>query len=343
MTLKDIARIANVSEATASLALNEKAGVNAETKKRVQGIAKDNGYLPNAIARKLSKSKSGSGMVGLIIPDIENPYFGKLARCIDENIRKAGYTTVIELSNEDSQVEKSILEYFISNKVEGILIAPTSVKTGDLSYLKHIEENYGIPCIFITSHYPGLKTSVVMTDLEDGSYKLISYLLDIGHREIYFLAGMRDMPPTAYRMNGYIKAFSDYGLQASDSKLYECLRCNFEEAYYNTCRLLKSTKNIDAIVTINDIMALGVLKALVENNINIPDDISVAGYDNMVFSSVSTIPITTVSQDIELMSYEAVNMLLRKKSSKDGFENENIFIKPELIIRGSTGIKKIKI
>lgn len=338
ITNKDIAKIANVSEATVSLALNGKPGVNAETRNKIFKIAEDNGYQPSFTAQSLSKNVSGN--IGLVIPDIENPYFGKLAKCIDENVRKAGFSTTIELSNENPHIESKILANFISNKVEGIIIAPTSVKNGDTTYIERIEEEYGIPCVFTTSHYPGLKTSVVMTDLADGCYKLVSYLLSIGHRDIFFLVGIRDLPPTAYRLDGYVRAFADYNLTPSDSMLYECSRGNFDEAYYATARLLKSGRKIDAIITLNDIMALGVLKVLTENNIRIPEDISVAGYDNLVFSSVSTIPITTVSQNIELISYEAVNMLMRKKSNMVTSEVESIFIKPELIIRQSTGLNK---
>lgn len=330
--------MANVSEATVSLALNGKPGVNEETRRKIIKIAEENGYKLSFTAQSLSKGANGS--IGLVIPDIENPYFGKLAKCIDENVRKAGYSTVIELSNENPRIESKILANFVSNKVEGIIIAPTNTKNGDVSYIEKIEEEHGIPCVFATSHYPGLKTSVVMTDLSDGCHKLVSYLLSMGHRDIYFLVGSRELPPTAYRVDGYERAFAEFGLPMSESMLYECSSSNFHEAYFSTERLLKSGRKIDAIIALNDIMALGALKALTDNNIRIPDDISVAGYDNLVFSSVSTIPITTVTQNIELMSYEAVSMLLRKKSNGNGEENENIFIKPELIIRQSTGVNK---
>jgi LacI family transcriptional regulator len=336
--LKDIAKIANVSEATVSLALNNRSGVNAETKIKVLEIAKNNGYVPNAIARRLSQSKSRT--IGLVVPDLENPYFGKLAQFVDQNIRNAGYNTVIGVSNDEPSIESVTIKNFISSMVEGILIAPTNSRNDDLSYIRHIQEIYNIPFTFITSLYPGVNAPVVMADLEDGTYQLVTYLLNMGHRNIYFLAGKHDIIPTAYRMRGYLKAFSEKGLQTHDDRLCECTKFSFDDAYSAACRLLKSCKSIDAIITINDIMALGVLKALIDNNIRIPDDISVAGYDNMIYSSVSTIPITTVSQDVELMSGIAVDMLLRRINNENDILDENIFMKPKLIIRQSTGISK---
>jgi LacI family transcriptional regulator len=336
--LRDIARAANVSEATVSLALNNREGVNAETKKRVREIAREYGYLPNAIARRLSQSKSRT--IGLVISDLENPYFGKLAQFVDGNIRKSGYSTVIGISNDEPGLESVMIRNFISSRVDGILIAPTNSQNDDLGYIRQIQDVHDIPLVFITSLYPGVSAPVVMADLEDGTHQLVSYLLNMGHRNIYFLAGKHDIIPTAYRMEGYRKAFQERGLESYDDRLCECMKFNFDEAYNSTSRLLKSSGNIDAIITINDVMALGVLKALLDNGIRIPEDISVAGYDNMIFSSISTIPITTVSQDIELMSGIAVDMLLRRINSENAAPDDNVFIKPKLIIRQSTGISK---
>jgi LacI family transcriptional regulator len=336
--LRDIAKAANVSEATVSLALNNRAGVNAETKKRVLEIAREYGYLPNAIARRLSKSKSGT--IGLVIPDLENPYFGRLAQSADANIRNSGYSTVIGISNDEPELESVIIRNFISSRVEGILLAPTNSRNDDLGYIRQIQDVYEIPLVFITSLYPGVAAPVVMADLEDGTHQLVSYLLGMGHRNIYFLAGRRDVIPTARRLEGCRRAFGERGLQYADDRLCECVKFNFDEACSTTSRLLKGGKSIDAIITINDVMALGVQKALLESGIRIPGDISVAGYDNMIFSSVSTIPITTVSQDIELMSGIAVDMLLRKIGGGDDAACDDVFIKPKLIIRQSTGISK---
>lgn len=335
ITLREIARLAHVSEATASLALNGRRGVNEETRRRVKEIAREKGYLPNAIARRLSKSRSG--IIGLVVPDIENPYYGKLVRTVDQCVRRAGYGTVFAVSEEDPGIERAMIRNFLSNKAEGILVAPASVRNDDPSYIGRIESVYGTPCVCVTSRYPGTEACVVMADLEEGSYRLTDYLLGMGHRAVYCLIGDREVVPSASRIAGWRRAFAGHGLAAGDELLCECSRCGFEEAYGVTCRLLGSGKRIDAIMTVNDVMALGVLKALVDRNIRIPGDISVAGFDNVVFSSVSTIPITTVAQDLERMSREAVDMLLRRIRGGVSEPPETVMLPTELIVRASTG------
>lgn len=333
--LKDIARVANVSEATVSLALNNSKLVKEETRNRIKNIARELGYSPNAMARGLARQKSGT--IGLIVPDIESAYYGKLVRCIDQDVREAGYGLILAISNDKPEVEKKIISSFISQRVEGIIITPINKVNKDLSYMKQLEK-HNIPFVFVTAHYPGVDAPCVMVDLEDGTYKLVKYLLSLGHRNITFLAGSQKVITTSYRVNGYKKAFKEEGLNVDETNFIKCDRLNYEEAREVTAELLREKKNIDAIITINDMMALGVINTLKEDNIWIPEDVSVAGYDNTIFSTISSVPITTVHQDIEKMSWNSVNMLVN--ILKEGnVKTKSILIKPELVIRESTGLK----
>lgn len=337
VNLKDVAKMAGVSEGTASLALNGSTVVKDETRDRVKRAAEVLGYSPNAYARRLAKSKSN--MIGLIVPDIENVYYGKLVRYIDEAVRDAGYELILAISADKPKMEKQIVLNFISQRVEGIMIAPGNLGGADLSYMKNLKEN-NISCVFVTAHYPDVNEPYVMVDLEEGTYKLVNYLLDLGHRRIVFLAGMRNAIPTEYRIKGYIRAFSERGVPFSRENLIECQKVSYEEGYEIALKRLQSLEKIDAIIAINDGMALGVVNALRENGISVPSEISVAGYDNMIFSMISPIPITTVEQDVGRMAKEAVNMLGEMISGKP-LQQENLMIKPELIIRESTG-RKVK-
>ncbi|HEY5560318.1 MAG TPA: LacI family DNA-binding transcriptional regulator [Clostridiaceae bacterium] len=335
--IKDIARMANVSEATVSLALNGKEGVKEETKRKVIEIAREVGYTPSAYAQGLAKRISET--IGLIVPDIENPYFGRLVRCIDKNVREYGYKLVIAISDENIEREKAIVKDFISKRVEGIIIAPLSGANQPKDYLDELNKN-SIPCVFVTSYYPELDASCVMVDLEEGTYKLVQYLLDLGHRDIFFLAGAPQVIATEQRVRGYIKAFEEKGIDVDKSKLIECRKFDFDEAYNTTFSLVGTRKkNIDAIITMNDIMALGVLRALDEQNIKVPEDISLCGYDNVIFSSISLIPITTVNQDIDRMALAVTNILFDEMKNKER-NKLRILIKPELVIRKSTISKR---
>jgi LacI family transcriptional regulator len=333
--IKDIAKMAGVSEATVSLSLNDSPLVKEETKIKIKEIAIELGYVPNAVARNLAKSRSKT--IGLIVPDIENIYYGKLVKHIDENIREAGYDTILAISNDKSSIERQFINKFISQKVEGVIIAPINQLNSDIKYL-NILERHGIALVCATAYYPGINTPFIMVDLEEGTYRLVRYLLDIGHRNIVFLCGSRSVITTSMRIEGYIKAFTERALAYDDSNFIECSRIDYDEACDIAEKLMMSGKDIDAIITINDIMALGVLNVLKANKIKVPGDISLAGYDNVIFSSIASVAITTVNQDIKSISRNAVNMLFNKIKGMDNF-NEKMFLKPEIIIRESTGAK----
>lgn len=333
--LEDIAKEAKVSVATVSLALNNSKLVKEETRNRIKKIAKDLGYSPNAMARGLAKRRSET--IGLIVPDIESAYYGKLVRCIDEYVREMGYGLILAISNDKPDVERRIIKNFISQRVEGIIITPINKINHDVNYIKELNK-HEIPYIFVTAPYPEIKAPCVMVDLEDGTYKLVKYLLNLGHRNIIFLAGSPKVVTTAYRINGYIKAFREADFEVDERNFIECSRINYEYACEITNKLLRDRQDIDAIITINDMMAVGVVNTLKEHKIRIPENISVAGYDNTLFSTISPVPVTTVSQDIEKMSWNAVNMLVNIIKNNDK-KVESIFIKPELVIRESTGPK----
>jgi DNA-binding LacI/PurR family transcriptional regulator len=308
--LKDIAKIANVSPATASLALNGSNLVKAETREMIKKIAKENGYFPNAMAKALAKRKSNT--IGLIIPDIEDTYYGKLVRYIDQNVSKAGYNLILAISNDKSEIEKKIIQNFIFKGVEGIIIAPVNDTNLETEYLENLKKCH-IPHIFVTAHYPMFDSPYVMVDLEQGSYDLVKYLLSIGRKDIYFLVGPRqEVISSQYRVDGYIKAHREIGLDIDKSRIIGCSRYDYEKAYEATEKIIKSNKNIDAIITINDTMALAAVNAIKAHGLSVPEDISVAGYDDMPFSTISTVPITTVKQDVLKISEIATEILIKK-------------------------------
>ena len=289
--LKDIAREAGVSEATASLALNGSKLVKEATGKRIREIAKELGYSPNAIAQGLAKKRSGT--VGLVVPDIESAYYSKLVRCIDEAVRERGYSLVLEISNDKAETEKRIIKNFISQRVEGVIIAPVNQPNNNPGYFNILEKNE-IPYVFTTARYMEVEAPYVMVDLEEGMYRLVKYLLDLGHRRIVFFAGSNAVLTTVYRINGYKRAFEERGLTAEPDCFIECKHLDYAFAYEIAEKLVKSIKDYDAVVTMNDMMALGVVNALRKSGFRIPEDISAAGYDDTIFSGISPVPITTV-------------------------------------------------
>ena len=335
--LKDIAMVAGVSESTVSLALNDKKVVNEKTREQIKEIALSLGYSPNAIAKSLVRKRSGT--IGLVVPDIENPYFGRLVRCVDEVLMQRKYHLIVATSNERLSGERRIVENFISNRVEGVIIAPVNKACKEFDHMDKLRKN-DISSVFVTAYHPGFPSSHVMVDLEKGTFDLVDYLIGLGHRIICFLVGDLEIIPTLTRVQGYVKAYEKHDLTYDKSWFIHCSLPNFDQAYHATLSLLKSKKRFDAIITMNDIMALGVLRALSEHRIRIPDQVSLAGYDNVIFSSIATIPITTVEQDVRAMAVAAVDMLLGM-TAETGNQHQSVLLQPRLIIRGSTGARTI--
>ncbi len=333
--LSDIARALGISEATVSLALNNKSVVNENTRLKVQKTAEEMGYRPNALAQGLAKKSSGT--IGVVVPDIANPYYGELVKYCGKYIRERNYSPIFAFSNDSREIEEQVIEQFIAERVEGVLIAPTNKDCLYRDYISKLEK-YGIRYMFVTSYYHNIEAPYAMINLESGSYQLIRYLLDMGHREIYFLSSNPEMIPTSTRINGYRRAFEEYGLPVDESKFINCEAVTFDQAFWMTGNLLQSNRKVDAIVTMNDVMALGSLRALMDHGVSIPDEISLAGYDDVIFSTVSAIPLTTVKQDIPRLSQAAVDMMVRMLDGQQ--EIEKFLIEPELVVRRSTGRKR---
>ncbi len=333
--LMDIAKEVGVSEATVSLALNNKTVIKEETRRKIWETAERMGYRPNVIAKTLVKQKSN--VIGLVITDFANVYFGQFVKSCVAKIVENGYQPLIASSQDKFSEEERVIDQFISQRVAGIIIIPpTSSNLHEVTYLKSLE-TYGIRYLYATAHYTNVDAPYVMVNLKHGSYLAVKYLLDMGHRRIYFLGAHPQQIPTKMRFEGYKEAFAERGLEADESMMIRCENADFESSYVETLRLVKSGVRIDAITTINDIMALGSLRALRENGLRVPEDLSLIGYDDIVFSDVAAIPLTTVHQDIDAISRRSVNLLINMIQN-DIQRNDKILIEPHLVVRNSTGV-----
>ncbi len=334
VTLKDVARKAGVSEATVSLVLNNRPGVNSETRDKVSEIAKELGYTPNTVARSLALKKTHT--IGLVVTDIENPFFGSITRYISENAHKNAYTLIIAASNDDLKLEEEIINIFIGRQVDGIIVVPTQEMRNNYEIFDALK-NRNIPFVFATSFYPEHNKNYVITDYTVGSYKLTKYLLELGHRKIlHFIIADENAPISKFRIDGYKKAYTEMGLHQKDEWIIKCPKPDFQSGYMMASRILNQTKT-DAIIAINDVLALGAKRAAKEKGFIIPKDISIAGYDDVIFSSISEIPLTTVRQNIPEIARLSVELLLSKIEKKQ-YHQDTILIEPELIVRQSTGI-----
>lgn len=335
-TLKEIAKLANVSEATVSMALRGKKGVSKETTQRILEIADRMNYHPNLLAQGLAKGSSKS--IGLVVPDIENPYYSSLVQRMLNDLLQFDYHMVLGVSNENPLLEQQVIENFIASKVSGIIVAPVNVVNSQTEYLDKYFQS-GMPMAFVTAYYPNSPIPYAMVDLEAGAYQLVSYLLRSGYRRIMYLTGDHRLMSYSRRIAGYKRAFDEISVPYSPDCFVECNYVGFEGAYNAVSSLINRFSDIDAIITSNDIMALGVLRALQEHQISVPGDIAVAGFDNTLFSTIGSLPLTTVSQDIELLCQGTISLLMAQFSGNHDVINPIPLISPELIVRKTTGTK----
>ncbi len=329
-TIKDVARAAKVSVGTASMALNGKPGVNEETRERVLQIARQLNYKPNPYARFLTNKKTN--IIGLIVTDITNPFFGNLINYIQQDLGEHGYDIMLGISRGSITEEKRIVQKFIDMHVDGVIAVPSHNPVSDTLHYQELQK-LKLPVCFITSYYPGIEVPCVMTDLSDGSYQLTKYLLKNGHRNIAYLVGNLSVPVSNLRVEGYISAYREEALPCQPDWIVTT-KVTLQGGYSATEQLLEKFQP-DAIITANDFMAMGVLKSLKEHQIQVPKEISVAGYDDLIYSSMLETPLTTVRQPLEQICQRTVSLFLNQLTSLETV-TEKILLKPTLVIRTSS-------
>lgn len=327
ITIKEIARLANVSPSTVSLVLNDKPNRISEQKKElIRKIAEENQYRPNVMARSLVTRQTKT--LGLIVPDIENLFFSKLAKILELEVRKEGYTLIIVNSNDSYDEDLLLIDLLVSRGVDGIFL-----DISNEAYLHQeelIEKLSGltIPYVMIDRVFDSFECNKVYFDSLTGSYQATKYLLEQGHRRITCLCNTFISNNALSRINGYKKAMDEYGVKVSKEYIMPA-NYRIEGGYLAAKQILKTDST--AIFSCNDMMTLGLLKKFTEAGVRIPEDYMVVSYDNLLSDFLIGINISSVDQDIVELGIQSV--LVMKQSLKEGNDYKDIRLMPKLIIR----------
>lgn len=332
VTLKDIAKKANVSVATVSMVLNDKPGsrISERKRKEIKEIAEKLNYVPNQSARTLVMNKSMT--IGMIIPDLENAFFSSLAKQVEDLFRKQGYAVVIVNSNDSFDTDIELIELLASRSMDGILYAPGNESFKDAEKITELFKRYRIPVVFVDRVF-GSEFSSVSFDNYSGSYIATEYALSLGHHKIAYISSGRESINGMNRFRGYCKALIDYGIDVKKELIYEG-SFHHESGYLAVDDLLKYEPS--TLITSNDMVAYGAMKRLKELGLDIPNDMSIIGYDNLMFSDILDVPLTSVEQDVVLLAYETVDLLMKVMEDIDYIEN--IVLTPKLIKKESVKI-----
>lgn len=328
VTLKTIAQEAGVSITCASNIINGKTWEYSEhTIKKIQQIAKDRQYIPNTIARSM---KTNSTMtLGLILPDIMNPYYPELAKSIEETAYDFGYNIIYINSNDNIKKEKEAFTLLIERMVNGIVYVP-SFNTTEIA--PEIEKCH-IPIVMVdrTFELKGIAGTVSSND-RFGAQLATQYLIDHGCRNIFFISGEQKSVKTSDRILGFTDTLVRNNISCRDGYIAKG-DYSVEFGYQATQKFLISHQ-CDAVFTASDTLAIGALQALNANNIKVPDTVALVGYDNIYFSKYLSPPLTTVEQPKYEMGVAAVKMLVNIIEKKS-VSNTAVIIDPKLVIRGS--------
>ena len=334
VTIKDIAKVANVSTTAVSMALNNRPGVSSQTRRKIHRIAKKLEYKPNYIAKSMISQRSYT--IGFILNSITDPFFPELAKGIEEYASKAGYNMLLCNTQRDLQTEKKSIDTLRSKGVDGIILA--TVLKDDPNILSLIEDEF--PFVLINRHSmdPDIKnkTSYVVLDNFRGGYMGMEHLCRLGHNRIAIITGDANASTAILRTEGSVKALSDYGVKL-DKKLIVEGRYQRHVACEAAKKLIAMKNPPTAYLAQDDYMAIGIREALLREGLRIPEDVALMGFDNTEFVSLAGIDLTTIGQKNYEMGAMGVRILIEmiEKTSPRVFSQ--LILEARLIIRKSCG------
>ena len=308
VNLKTIAKDLNLSPSTISRVLNKKAKqfrISDETVETILKYVKEKGYSPNMVARGLQASKTFT--IGLMIPDISNPFFALMARYIEKAASKANYSILLVDAEEDTSKEKKQIKNMISRKVDGIIAAPVGTS------FEHFSEitSRDIPLVFVDRYSNETGIPFVTSDNYMGGYLATNLFIQNGHKQIALIKGDEMIEPVKERKLGYINALKDAGIELNDHFIIGDA-FSIENGYQSTLKLFNQNPRPSAILAMSNLIGLGVLEAIKETKLIIPDDLSLIIYDDQSYVSYLNPPITTVKQDSERIGAIAIDYILNR-------------------------------
>ncbi|MFN3135343.1 MAG: LacI family DNA-binding transcriptional regulator [Candidatus Kryptonium sp.] len=330
-TIKDVAKKAGVSISTVSYVLNNKGKVSEATRERVLQIAQELNYIPNTFAKGLKKKQYE--LVALIVHEIKGPFYDSIVRGIQDVLHSFGYNLLIFCTLENRR--EDINKFLRTGIVNGFLVLTPAVKTDDILKWAH---QFKIVTLDRIVNDNRIKS--VRINNEKGAYEVVKYLNNLGHKKIGFMKGSKDSLDARERFRGFSHAMHDLKLEIDQSLIFEG---DFtEESGYKIMKnFIKKNKKKNfptALFCANDEMAIGALKALKEENIDVPNDISLIGFDDIELSSYVSPALTTVRRPMYQLGSIAAHMLLSMLNEKNERTEglSNVVLDVELIIREST-------
>lgn len=303
-SITDVAELAKVSTATVSRVLNNNGTVKPHLHERVMLAIEQLHYEPSGIARNMRNQSTQT--IGFIISDIQNPFFTDMVRAIEESAYRLHYTLLLGSSANLDEKERLYLELLAKERVAGFIVVPTSQDPATYEFRRPM------PLVFVDDKVKGVKADAVLLDNHWGGYEAAKHLLELGHQRIGLIAAPPMDIVTVEREEGFAQALVDAGIAVNPQLITFGNKAKEEGGYRAAMELLSLRPRPTALFAVNNVRTLGMLRAINELGLRIPDDISVVGFDDSPWLSLLSPPLTTISQPIYEMGEEAVRLLMRR-------------------------------
>jgi DNA-binding LacI/PurR family transcriptional regulator len=328
VSIKDIARLAGVSHSTVSRALNRSPLIPAETAKRIQRIATEQGYTASAVARSLVTRKTQA--IGVVVTSIADPFNGEVVAGIEEVANREGYSVVLATSQADPQREMTVVRSFRERRVDGILVASSRLGAQYQSLFDELEA----PMVLLNNQHPSEMAHSVSIDNMDGGYQVTAHLIALGHRDIAYIGDQSGLQSDEERFGGFQAAMKNAGLKIRRDLV---VRGDGKQAggKERAVELLALAVRPTAIFCYNDMTALGVIEEIHAKGWRVGKEVSVIGFDDLFFAASLEPPLTTFRQPKRELGKQAMQLLLAILRGQEA--ERKVVVRGELIVRGSTG------
>ena len=325
-SLREIAKLANVSVGTVSNVLNNPAKVSTDMRKRVQSAISQLGFLPESVKGNANK---GSRLIGLVLPLSGNPFYEEYAQGLEDAVSAAGYRILIGYSREDESIELQIITSMAEANFRAVVVNPVSSKVN--RFESFIDNDIRLAFISQTDELKNQCT--VSMDQVSGGYMGITFLNSLGHRRILWLSGPKKHHQSNERYVGISRAATELGIELS---VMTAPSLDFLAGEHMAPLIIESGPLPDAIFCGNDTTALGVMNYFYKQGIKIPDEVSFLGYDNVSYAESALIPLSTVSQTPFHLGFVMGGQLVEELTGGPGHLHQNVLIQPQIVERAST-------
>ena len=333
MNIREIARQAGVSVATVSRVLNHPDAVAPKTKEKVMSVIREMGYRRNWFARGLNFNKTHT--IGLLIPNILDPAYVEIAEGAESVVKKKGYHTLLCITEGEITKEKEYLQTLIDRRVDGVILVSSLLADEDVRELK----SHNMPVVLVGENRGNVEGPMVRIDCRDAAYRATNHLLDCGHRSIAFVVGMTPEMENERKKEGYRLALKEAAIPLERDWILH-VPSTIEGGYLGGRRFLLSPNPPKAILTSSDLLAFGVMDAVRDAGLAIPDQMAIMGFDNIRMANLMVPKLTTVAKPLQRMGLSGARLLLDVIESRENGDLQGDIKMKEIVLQSKLKIRK---